>query len=170
MLTLLTPFILGIVVQISAIISAIAAAPEDDNSVKAGISRAEFAYRLDYAVFAPSVLILVSSALLNKDRLDADVVSVIVASGVLILLAGQALLHISTPTSYAVRTRQLLHVSPLNATILAANVALGIVTAMTATPEQPDTPDKTAERYMSAVMLLPTEVVPDASECSSQSI
>ncbi|MBF4163659.1 hypothetical protein [Nocardioides acrostichi] len=140
---MLTPFILGIVIQVSAMIGADVAAPVDDHKIDTKISRDEFAYRLDVAVFMPAFFTLLSAALLNRGRLSETAVTFTVMGSVLAFVGlAFALYKWADPTSYRLSTRRFFGATPLSVGIIVTNVVLGLITLAIASPEQEQEPNR----------------------------
>lgn len=121
----LAPFVLGVIIQISAIIGGAIAAPTDTHTVEANIQRDQFAYALDMAVYPPAFLTLAGAVLLEWDDVSGATLSIIVVLALCAFLAGFAWLRARGASSYMVTSNKLFGITLLNASVILLNLVCG---------------------------------------------
>lgn len=143
MLTLLAPYILGLLTQLGSLLGQYAATPQRGVlGAPAGVARDEFALRLDRAQVVPSALVLCTSGLLIAPEMGKAATAIVVAGAVVTSFVLFIWLQDRDPVQYGDLTRKLFGLSIVNVIMIAANVSFGAVVYLTY--EDPPSPDSRA--------------------------
>lgn len=140
MLTLLAPYIVGVLTQIGSMIGQAMADPAKGATTEAEIRvrKEKFAQDLDTAQLIPSLLAIASLSLGVSPDLGPTFTLITVSFAILTAAGLPLWIKSKTPVEYADLTRRLKRISPVNFVVIVVCIGLGLIVFFTKEPAPAD--------------------------------